>query len=390
MKIIEVNSPALEDEFFQVGHDISKNLPHYIQPLDKDLRAVFDRKQNPYFKNGDCVRWILKKDNGNNIGRVAAFILDLWLKEPDDIPVGGIGFFDCVEDQEAANALFDTARKWLASKGAEAMDGPVNFGTRDRWWGCLVDGFGKDPNYCMPYNAPYYQKLFESYGFGTYFEQYTFAKDLNQPLHPSLAKRAERILHHSDYTFAHIRKKDWKKHALDFQLVYNRAWSGHKGVTQLTEAQALNLMREALPIMDEEMIWFGYYNGQAVCFYINLPEVNQIFKYVNGKLNLIGKLRFLWHQWLKTNRKLLGLVFGVVPEHQGKGLESALIMAADTKVRAPENRRYDVLEFNWIGDFNPRMIKLLKLVGCEPAKTHITYRYMFDRNRPIKKPEILN
>jgi hypothetical protein len=386
--VIEVQGKELENEFIKLPVGLYKDEPFYIRPLDKDVRSVFDRNQNKYFERGECIRWLLKNENGEFIGRIAAFTLKEWQEEPDDVPRGGIGFFDCIHNQDAANMLFEHSKKWLEKRDIQAMDGPVNFGDRDRWWGCLVDGFDRDPNYCMPYNFPYYRELFENFGFQVLFEQYTFAKNLEQELHPSLAKRAERIFHHSEYTFAHIKKKNWRRHALEFQQVYNKAWSGHKGVAQMSEEHAVGLMKNALPILDEEMIWFGYFEGEPVCFYINLPEVNQIFKHVNGKLDVLGRLKFLWHQILKTNRKLLGLVFGVVPEHQGKGLESALILAADTKVRG-ENRRYDLLEFNWIGDFNPRMIKLLKLVGCEPGKTHITYRFMFDPNQPVKKPEVL-
>lgn len=389
MRIVKVNSPATRREFIQFPVKLYQDSnTHYIRPLDKDVEAVFNPEANTFFKKGSCERWLLLDDSDATIGKIAAFTVKEWIENPDDVPYGGVGFFDCINDQEAANRLFDTAKSWLAKAGVQAMDGPINFGERDKWWGCLVHGYDKDPNYCMPYNFPYYQQLFERYGFSELFKQFTFAKDLEQPLHPSLSKRAERVLNHSEYTFAHVKKKYWRQHAEEFRIVYNKAWANHKGVAEMSKEQAINMMKQVLPIMDEEMIWFGYHSGVPVCFYVNIPEVNQIFKYVNGKLDLAGKLKFLWHQIRKTNRKLLGLVFGVVPEHQGKGLESALIMAADTTVQA-ENRRYDLLEFNWIGDFNPRMIKLLRLVGCEPGKTHITYRYMFDRDRPVKKPDIL-
>lgn len=388
MKIEEVISEEQKAEFVEFPVRLYIGAKNYIRPLDKDIEAVFDPGQNKYFEEGDCIRWLLKNKLGETIGKVAAFYSTKLASKGADYPTGGLGFFDCIDNQEAADLLFSSAESWLKEKGMEAMDGPVNFGDRDKWWGCLVDGFDKDPNYRMPYNFPYYRKLFETYGFKTYFEQYTFAKNLEQGLHPSLATRAERIFKQPGYDFRHINKKNWKHHAMEFRQVYNRAWAGHDGVVEMSEQQALNQMKQVLPIMDEKVIWFGYYQSKPVCFYINLPEVNQIFKYVDGKLDFVGKLKFLWYQLIKKNRKLLGLVFGVDPDHQGKGLESALIMATDTEVHK-KNRRYDLLEFNWIGDFNPRMIKLLKLVGCYPGKTHITFRYMFDPNAEFKKPEIL-
>ena len=142
------------------------------------------------------------------------------------------------------------------------------------------------------------------------------------------------------------------------------------------------------PIIDERIIWFGYYNEDPVCFYINLPEVNQIFKYLDGKLDLIGKLKFLYHRWRGSGRKMFGVAFGITPEHQGKGLEGALIMATNTVV-IEKNRKYDELEFNWVGDFNPKMIRVLERVGTYNCKTHITYRKLFDPQREFERMPIL-
>ena len=101
------------------------------------------------------IRWILKDDEGKLIGRIAAFTNKKYKNKGDDVPVGGIGFFECINNQEAADLLFDNAKHWLIQKGMEAMDGPINFGERDRWWGLITDGF-TPPLYCMNYNPPYY------------------------------------------------------------------------------------------------------------------------------------------------------------------------------------------------------------------------------------------
>jgi hypothetical protein len=119
-----------------------------------------------------------------------------------------------------------------------------------------------------------------------------------------------------------------------------------------------------------------------------LPEVNQIFKHVNGKLDLLGKLTFLWHKWRKTNKKLLGVIFGVDPAHQGKGVDGLMIEQFRKMIQG-DYRAYDFLEMNWIGDFNPKMINVVKnQVGGRPHKTHITYRKLFDESKPFKRMPI--
>ncbi len=360
---------------------------HWIRPLDKDIENVFDRRQNKAFRHGECARWILTTDAGHTIGRVAAFVDRKKALKDNDQPTGGMGFFECIDDEEAAFLLFDTCRQWLEARGMEAMDGPINFGERDRWWGLLVEGFDVDPNYRCNYNFAYYQRLFEAYGFQTYFKQLTYGRKTAAPLADRLQYKADKISADLDYAFEHIRKSNLAKYALDFLEVYNQAWGKHAGVAKMTKPQAIAIMKQIKPIMDEKIIWFAYYKSEPVAFFINLPEVNQIFRHVNGKLDLIGKIKFLYHTWRKTCKKMFGLVFGIVPGHQGKGLDGALIMATRKMVQ-DDYPRYPDYEMNWIGDFNPLMIKVVEQVGASVVKVHITYRKLFDPSKPFKRMPI--
>ncbi len=386
MEVIQVNSPKHSKQFIQVAIDINKNEPAWIRPLDKDINNVFDPSKNKTFKYGECSRWLLM-DGQQVVGRIAAFTNERTALKNNDQPTGGMGFFECINDQEAANLLFDTAKAWLEDKGMEAMDGPINFGDRDRWWGLLIDGFDIEPNYQCNYNPPYYQELFENYGFQVYYKQFTFIRNTFDPFHPRIMAKSDLLNQDPDYSFEHMRIKNLAKYAEDFRLVYNKAWASHEGVAEMTKEQSEGIMKQMKPIIDEKIIWFAYYKGEPVAFYINLPEVNQIFKHVNGKLDWPGKLKFVWHKWRRTNKKMMGLVFGVAPDHQGKGLDGALVMATAQMVQK-DYRRYPILEMNWIGDFNRKMIVVVKQVGGEVGKTHHTYRYLFDRSKPFERMPI--
>lgn len=394
MEIIEVNTSKLAHEFLLLPVRLYRERPrladgtanHWIRPLDKDIESVFDPARNKAFRHGACTRWILQKE-GRTIGRVAAFFDRKKTLKDNDQPTGGMGFFECIEDKQAAFLLFDTCKNWLQGHGMEAMDGPVNFGERDKWWGLLVEGFGIDPNYQCNYNFPYYQAFFEEYGFQVYFKQFTYARKTNEPLSPRLQMKADKIARDPDYSFSHIRKSKLKKYAQDFLEVYNKAWARHAGVAKMSSLQANAIMKQLKPVMDERIIWFAYYKGEPVGFFINLPEVNQIFRHLDGKLDLIGKLKFLYHKWRKSCKKMFGLVFGIVPEHQGKGLDGALIMAT-RKLVQEDYPRYPEYEMNWIGDFNPLMIKVVEQVGASIAKVHITYRKLFDETKPFKRMPI--
>jgi hypothetical protein len=389
MKIIEVQSQEHIKEFLALPVRLYKNEKKWIRPLDKDIESVFDKEKNKTFRHGECIRWLLVDLQGKTIGRVAAFVNQKIVHKGNDQPTGGMGFFECIDDQAAAFMLFDTCKNWLQSKGMEAMDGPINFGNRDRWWGLLIEGFDREPNYQCNYNFPYYQTFFEAYGFKVYFYQLTFARKVKEPLFPRLAEKAALTAKDPDYEFRHLRKDEIGKLAEYIFKVYNRAWANRSENPELTMAQAHLAVKQMKPIMDVKLLYFGFYKGEPVSFFLSLPEINQIFKYLNGKLDLMGKIKFLWHTFRKTNRKAFGILFGVVPEHQGKGLDGAMVMAA-RKVLQDEYNRYDEYEMNWIGDFNPKMIIVVEQVGATVAKKHATYRKLFDESKPFRRAPILH
>ncbi len=384
MKVIEITEKRHRKEFILLPVKLYKDQSNWIRPLNKDIEAFFDPEINKAFSHGECTRWALQDDSEKTIGRVAAFVNKKTADKDNDQPTGGLGLFECINDQEAANILFDTCKDWLEQRGMEAMDGPINFGERDRWWGLLAEGFDLEPNYQCNYNFPYYIELFENYGFQVYFKGFTFIRNTFDPFHPRIMQKADILNKDKNYHFEHLKRKDLKKYGEDFRIVYNKAWANRDGVAEMSADQAASIMKKMKPIIDEKIIWFAYYKGDPVAFYINLPEVNQIFKYVNGKMNLIGKLKFLYHKLRKTNKKMMGLVFGVAPEHQGKGLDGALVMATAQMVQK-DYRRYPILEMNWVQDTNRKMIIVVKQIGAEIGKTHNTYRKLFDETREFKR-----
>jgi len=387
MRIIEVDSENLAKEFIKVPIQFYKGDVNYIRPLDVDIEEVFDPERNTSFKQGECIRWLLQDNSEKFIGRIAAFYTQETIENYEQ-PTGGCGFFECVDNQEAAAILFDTAKSWLTSKGVEAMDGPINFGERNKWWGLLVEGYHK-PCYTTNYNPPYYQKLFENYGFQLYYKQYTYWRSVKKPLDTSYADRAKRILSNRGYTFEHVRKSNLEKAAVDFREVYNKAWAKHAGIGEISETQARELLRSMRPILDPKLIWFAYFNGEPVGFWISIPDVNQlIIQHLNGKLTWWGKLLFVWKKLTKQSKTMFGVIFGVVPEHQRKGLEIALIVESGKLVQS-EKMPYEELQMNWIGDFNPKMMRVAEQIGAEIYKTHYTYRFLFDREKEFKRYPIL-
>jgi hypothetical protein len=160
-------------------------------------------------------------DQNKILGRIASFVNNK-VSRTEKQPTGGIGFFECINDQSAAGFMFDHCINWLKQRGMEAVDGPINFGERDRWWGLLTEGF-YEPVYCMNYNPPYYRQLFENYGFKTYFEQHCFSLKVDDPIDDKFELTYNRLLSTGNYSCEHIRKNNLEKYAADFTIIYNKA-----------------------------------------------------------------------------------------------------------------------------------------------------------------------
>jgi hypothetical protein len=387
MQLTVVSDKKTAREFLEANVVINKNDPNYIRPLDKDINEVFDPKKNKAFRHGEAIRWILKDEDGKLIGRIAAFVNKKYKNKGDDVPVGGVGFFDCINDQNAADMLFDVAKHWLIQRGMQAMDGPVNFGERDRWWGLLVEGFAP-PVYCLNYNPPYYKALFENYGFKNFFNQHCYAIKVTESLQEKFFVRHALIAENPDFSARHIQKSQLEKFAKDFTVVYNMAWAKHGGLKELSLPVVIKLFQSMKPIMDEKVCWFVYCKNEPIGIWINLPDLNEWFKYLDGKFDLFHKLKFLWIKKTKRCKKFTGIVFGIVPEFQGKGVDAYMIVEGAKIIQG--QHLYDDYEMQWIGEFNPKMINVAESIGTYRSRLLTTYRYFFDRAKEFKRHPILN
>ncbi len=382
MNLLKVTDRKTERMFLDTARIINKNDETWVCPLDKDIKGVFDRNVNTYFRHGIAERWILADASGKSAGRIAAFI-DFNLSGSYDQPTGGIGFFECVNDKDAAFLLFDTAKEWLKTKGMEAMDGPINFGETDKYWGLLVNGF-THPSFDVPYNPPYYQALFESYGFQVYYKMEGFHLDITKPLPERLSKIAEWVLNKPGYEFRHFSWKEEEKYTKDFAEVFNEAWASFKEHFEPLEPAYISAtLKKAKPIVDEEFIWLAYFEDKPIAIFLMFPDLNQILRHLNGKLDPLSMLKFLWLKRRKTMTRAKGLLMGVIPQYQNHGIESAFIHNLVNVFR--HKPHYTEIEFSWVADFNPRMRKIFIAVGCKPAKNYITYRYLFDRSKEFKR-----
>lgn len=381
MKIKEVTTKKDRREFLDFPKKLYKGDPNWVCQLDSQIEEIFDPRRNYLLKTGEACRWILTDEHGITIGRIAAFI-DRVRSAVYSQPTGGIGFFEVIENRDAAFKLFDTGKKWLADRGMEAMDGPINFGENDNYWGLLVDGF-MPQGIGMPYNKKYYRNFFEEYGFKNYFEQYSYHRAVREPdgkiveFPPRIMKIAEWLSKRPGYAFRHFEFSDKDRFVNDLVEIYNSAWAVFKeDFTPLAPEFIDQTIRKVKPILDPDLIWFAYFNDKPIAFFILFPDLNQILRHFNGKMNLWNMLRFLYYKMTHEMTRMRAVVGGVNPSHQNSGVESAIFYHLyQVFKRKPWYRE---LELSWVGDFNPKMTAIYEALGATRAKMHITYRYMIN------------
>jgi len=385
LRVIKVETGAHIKEFLEFPVRLNKNNPEYIRPLDQDIEKVFDPKKNKFFRHGECERFLCLDDQDKTVGKFAVFVNK---KYKQDQPTGGIGFVDFIDDISVSETIFEYAKKWLKLRDMEAMDGPINFGERDSWWGLLVQGFHA-PLYNMNYNLPYYRKHFEAYGFREYFNQLCFGRTVHSPLSANFTSSHERVKkQYPHLRIDTIKKKNLEKYAADFVEVYNKAWASHGQGKQLELKQGIKLFNSMKAVIDPNIAYIVYDGETPIAIWINLPDLNQWFKYLNGQFTLFHKLKFLWKKKTVANTKMVGLVFGIVPEWQKKGIDGYMITEGYLRVRS--NMKYLDYEMQWIGDFNPKMISIAKSLETEVTRQLTTFRYLFDRTKEYKRHPMLS
>ena len=386
--LIAVKSRADEKIWLHVDRTIYKGNSNWVCPLDEDISKVFDPVHNEKLSHGEAIRWIaVDTATGKAVGRIAAFY-DANATDEYEQPTGGCGFFECIDNQQVANLLFDACRNWLANKGMEAMDGPINFGSRDNWWGLLVDGYQYPPLYGNQYHLPYYKALFENYGFQNYFNQNSYIWRVYEDHLSDIAlAKAERVAATEGYYIEDVRNTDLNVAAQHLRKIYNQAWALFTGVKPMTEQQAQKIVDTLRPIIDPNIIFFAYYNDEPIGFFVMVPDLNCIIGKFKGKFGIINKLRLLWELKVKRSAdRIFGIIFGITPQYQGKGIESFMMRyILENYIRSDRNH-YKTVEFAWIGDFNPVMNKMIQNYVCATRhKMHTTYRYLFDRTREFTR-----
>lgn len=318
VEIVRVTDKSQLMAFIKFPWEVYKDDPNWVPHLIMDRKKVLSKEKNPFFEHGDADYFLAYK-NGKLSGRIAAIKNDLHNQHHHD-KTGFFGFLECFNDQEVANALFDTAKEWLKQRGFDNMRGPANPSSNDEY-GMLFEGYDDPPRLLMSYNPPYYNDLCMNYGFTKAKDLFAYSienKDMVQE--KKIERIAEIARQRSGVTIREINMKDFKSELEKVKYVYNKAWAPNWGFVPMTDKEIDAVAADLKPLVEPSIVLFGEIEGKVAGFALCMLDYNAVFKKMNGHLFPFG-----WYHLL-TGKKHISwariIILGVVPEYQKKGLDA--------------------------------------------------------------------
>lgn len=360
-------------QFHAVLDEVYRGNKQYVYPLRRDIEAILSDKNKAC--DGDNLRmWVVLEDGKRPVGRLAAFI-DKSRNEDLDIPVGGIGFFESIDDDQVAELLFSTAEDWLRSEGMQAVDGPINFGERDKFWGLLTRGWYR-PVYQETYNPPYYQRMFVDQGYQPHEQCLTMRGVVSQFPGERLGKLAGVVREKYGLYTKQIDKNNLGKSAEDFAFAYNSAFSHWPYFKPLTGADILPTFKQMKPIMDPHLTSLAYdKNDEPIGMAGLIPDINCFMSGINGKLDWKGLPLFMWRlKFQKQPRNCKGVAFGIVEKYQRMGVYPLMVDQMFQSGNKHNSRTYRYVDLATIRGHNEVMVKTCEKMGTKIHRVHIAYR----------------
>ena len=364
---IDANDKKRISEFIKIPWKtgIYENDQAWVPPIISEQKTLFNPKKGYFYEIGEVAYFIAYKD-GKAVGRITAHINHMY-EDKYDNDTGFFGFYESIQDQEVANALFQAAEQWLKDKGKTRIQGPQSFSIYDAV-GFEVQGEDIMPVVGLFHTAPFYRTLAEQYGFEKKIDWYCFLVKKIDDYKPYLKDVRENIMKDQDVTYTYLDKKKIRERVDDIHHIFNTSWDGNWGHIDLTKTQIDMLVDELKMIAVPELCIFAEKDGKTIGFIVSLPDANPGLAKLNGHLypwRLIKALR-----QIKKTRKIRTVIMGVLPEYRGQKIDDVFyLLTIENGIRLG----YTQSDCSLIVETNQKMIGALKPLKAEIYKTYRIY-----------------
>lgn len=366
ISVAHISSKRDEMVFIKFPWKIYQHNPYWVPPLLMDRKKLMDRRNNPFYKHAEA-EFFLARRNGEVVGRIGAIINHNHNKEHNE-NIGFFGFFESVNDQAVANALFSTAKQWLKQRGVAAIRGPASPSVNDEL-GLLVEGFDKPPVILMPYNPPYYAELIEQAGLQKIKDLFSY-KLLQETVYTErLTRVSEMVKRREGLAFRSLNMRDFENEVMRIRDLYNRGWQYNWGAVPMTDEEFKAVAKDLKTIAVPDLVIFAESKGKPIGFALSLPDLNQALIYNKQGYLLPGLLRLIIHK--KKIDSVRIIILGVLPEYKMTG--AAAVLFHETASRAMK-LGYSRGEAGWVLEDNVMMNRAAEAMNAVRYKTYRVYQ----------------
>jgi hypothetical protein len=333
--------------------------PQWVPPLRATVYDALDRAKNPFYADADRELFLAFRD-GVPVGRIAAIENRAHNRFHGD-RTGFWGFFECVDDGAVADALFEAAARWLATRGLDTMRGPMNPSTNYEC-GLLIDGFEHRPSFMTTWNPPYYATLCDGAGLEKAKDLVAYwipMGDASWSMPPVFERLAERALEKSRVAF---RDLDLRKFEQELEVcwdVYNAAWERNWGFVPMSKEEFVHMARDMKPLINPRYAFAADVDGRTVAFMLAVPDYSGVLQRIgNGRLFPTGALRLLLGKRAIHDWRVMAL--GLRRDYRARGI---LPLFAWEAFRRGREAREQGAEASWILEDNEPMNRAMVAMG---------------------------
>lgn len=356
--------------FIDAGHEVYRDDPTWVAPLEMDIKERLTPSKNPFFKRGEVALFTAWKGD-RLVGRCSAQVDREHLRVHKD-ETGFFGFFDTIDDDEVGKALIAAAERWLARRGMKKMRGPFSLYINEEI-GTLIEGFEYPPVVMMAHARKWQDRVAQSAGLEKTKDLYAWRYDVGNI--PPRAQRAwEDIKALPEVNLRTVDLKHMQSELEIIMSIYNDAWRNNWGVVPALPDEVEKIAKELKLILVPDLAFIAEINGKPMGMCITIPNVNEAIADLDGKLFPLGLLKLLWRVKVKHPKSARLIMLGIRQEirHIKKYGGLSLAMYVEIAKRG-QKLGYEWGELSWTLEDNKPINLGIKAMGAKIYKKYRIY-----------------
>lgn len=370
-EIIDTKNKKQVKEFIDFHYKLYSGIPQWVPPFYSDIQLMLNKNKHPYYERNDA-DFILAK-RGNEVVARLAVMENRAFNQYHDVKKVQFYLFDSIDDQEAANAVFDRASEWARKRKLDHYVGPKGFSPFDGY-GILIEGYDQHQMMTMMnYNFSYYPRLLENQGFKKevdFVSCYLAKENFNIP--EKVREIARRVEERGNLKIKNFStKKELKEWAWRIGQAYNKTFVNNWEYYPFTQGEIKLALDGLLILAIPKLIKLITHNDEVVGFLFGFPDVTKALQRQKGNVSI-------WRPWgimdimnevKKTNWISLNGA-GVLPEFQGRGGNALMYAEMEKSIKEGQ---FEHGELTQVAETAVQMRKDLKTLGGKEYKNHRIY-----------------